>query len=237
MSDQSNSSSSGSDDENKPVSNSENNVYSNVLTKLEGLRGKSEEEKQHRDVLIDGGTYLEELIATMEEHKNSTIDRETAILIENGLKAFLEGLGSIKMNELFGNSSVSAYEVFYSYIKLLNQTGMKNYLKRLKMNAFVKVLYGELIAIILQVIGLALTSTQFTMADLKEPLDNQELFQLMLNFVKVDLESDSSSTYSTISELILMCIWNYSDKTVVVPNLVKVGYPEAVIKWLSIANR
>ena len=232
MSDQSNPSSSSLDDENK-----QNNGYSKVLTKLEGLRDKLEREKHRRNVLIGGATYLEELIATIEEHKNSTMDREIAILIKNGLNAFLKGLSNIKMNELFKNGSVSANEVFYSYIKLLNQTGLNNYLKRLEMNDFVKDLYEEFITAILEVIQAAFPNIQFTIADLKEPSDNQELLELMLNFVKVDFEPDSPSTDSTISELILGFIWNYSDKTVVVPNLIKVGCSEAVIKWLSITNR
>jgi hypothetical protein len=114
---------------------------------------------------------------------------------------------------------------------------MKTYLKRLDMQVYVKILYEQFAKVILYVITLAASYSKLTIADLKEPLDNQEVLLLMLKFMKADLEPDSASTYSHITYLILFFSWNYSDKTVVVPNLIKIGYPEAALKWLSVSNR
>ncbi len=180
---------------------------------------------------------MTELIEAIEEHKDNAMDRETAILIECGFQSFINTLINAKMDELFKNDSTSAYEVFYSYIHLLNLSGMKNYLKRLDMHVFIKVLYGQFISSILGVIAFAVAYSKLTVADLKEPLDNQEPLLLMLNFIKDELESESSSTYSTVAESILSFVWNYADKTIIVPNLIKVGYPEAVLKWLSVIER
>jgi len=215
----------------------ENNIYSDVLTKLQSLQDKSEKEEYSRNILNDGAKYMATLIEVMEEHKDNIMSHETALSIENGIQIFLKALDNINMKELFENDSTAAYETFYLYINLFNLTGMKNYLKRLNIQDFIKMLYEELATVALSVIAFALAYCKLTVADLKEPLDNQELFLLMLNFMKNELETDSSSTCSTITELILAFLWNYADKTVVVPNLIKVGYPEAVLKWITIRDR
>jgi hypothetical protein len=225
------------DDASEPMMELKNAGYSDILTKLRNLQDKSEQTEYAKNVLIDGAKYMTELIEAIEEHKDNAMDRETAILIECGFQSFINALINAKMDELFKNDSTSAYEVFYSYIHLLNLSGMKNYLKRLDMHVFIKVLYGQFISSILGVTAFAVAYAKLTVADLKEPLDNQEPLLLMLNFIKDELESESSSTYSTVAESILSFVWNYADKTIIVPNLIKVGYPEAVLKWLSVIER
>jgi len=237
MSEQSSLSSNDLQDGSEPMEKSETNVYSDVLTKLQSLQDKSENEEYHRNILNDGAKYIAELIVVIEEHKDNTMSRETALSIENGIQTFLEALGNINMKELFENDSDASYETFYLYINLFNLTGMKNYLKRAQMQNFIKTLYEEFATVILSVVAFGLTYCKLTVADLKEPLDNQELFLLLLNFMKDELEAESTSAASTITELILAFIWNYSDKTVAVPNLIKVGYPEAVLKWITIGDR
>jgi hypothetical protein len=237
MSEESSLSSDDLHDESEPVEESENNVYSDVLTKLQSLQDKSEKGEHNRNILNDGAKYMAELIVTIEEHKDNTMSRETDLSIENGLQTFLKVLGNIDMKELFEKDSAAAYETFYLYLNLFNLTGVKNYLKRLNMQDFIKVLYEEFATVALSMIAFTLAFCKLTVADLKEPLDNQELFLLMLNFMKDELEADSSSAYSTVTELILAFIWNYSDKTVAVPNLIKVGYPEAVLKWIALRDR
>jgi hypothetical protein len=237
MGEQSSLSSSCLYDRRESVEKSKNNVYSDVLTKLRSLQNKYEKKEYHRSILNDGAKYMAELIVLIEEHKDSTMSRTTYSSIDNGFYEFLKLLFNIKMNELFENDSSAAYETFYLYIHLLNLTGMKNYFKRLDMQNFIKMLYEQFATVTLSLIGLTVAFCKFTVADLKEPLANQELFLLMLNFMKDELDADSSITYSKITELILNFVWNYADKTVVVPNLIKAGYPEAALKWLTITNR
>jgi hypothetical protein len=237
MSEHSNLNSSDLQDRGEPSAMLKNEVYSNVLSKLRSLQDKSDQEECRIDVLKDGATYIAELIVAIEEDKNSTMSKETALSIERGFSAFTTALGNIEINTFFANDSASAYETFYTYMHLLNLTGMKNYLKQLDMNKLVKILYGEVASIIFNVIVLAVTYSKFTIVDLKEPLDNQEPLQLMLHFVKDDLAPDSSRRYSIVKEFILMFLWNYSDKTVIVPNLIKARYPEAVLERLSLINR
>jgi hypothetical protein len=215
----------------------ENTVYSGVITKLRSLEEKSDNKEYHKHILNDGAKYLKELIVIIEKNKDNTMDRKTAVSIEDGFKAFLKALVKIEMKELFENDSVTAYEIFYLYIHLFNLTGMKNYFKRVQVQIFVNLLYEESISIILQVIAFTVAYCKFTLADLEKPLNNQPLLLLMLNFIKDELEPDSSITYSTVSQLILSFIWNYADKTVLIPNLIKIGYPEAILKWLSIIDR
>jgi hypothetical protein len=237
MSDQSSSSNSNLPDASESEVKLEDKVYSDVLTKLRNLQEKSEKKEYRKNVLNNGAKYMGELIVIIEEHKDKMMSRQTASSINNGFNIFLEALGDIHANELFENDSAYAYETFYSYINLFNLSGMKNLLKRLHMKAFVKIFYQQFASVILHVIAVAVAYSKFTVADLIEPLDNQETLLLMLNFIKDELDPNSSFTYSTVTDLILAFLWNYADKTVVVPNLIKVGYPEAVLRWLSVTDK
>lgn len=211
--------------------------YSDVLTKLRNLHDKSKNEEYRKNIMIDGAKYLTELIRIMEENKDSSMSQDIAISIESRINLFLNAVSNIEMMDLFNEDSNYAYEIFYLYINLFNLSAFKNYLKRLKLNYFFQILYGNLSMIILQLSAVALFACKLTIDDLKEPLDNQESLLLMLNFMKNEFESDSSSIYSKTTESILSFIWNYSDKTVIIPNLIKIGYPEAILKWFSIIDK
>jgi hypothetical protein len=226
-----------SSNHNSSNTNEENTIYSNVINKLRSLDDKSDTKSYQKHIFNDGAKYLMELIVLIEENKDEPMNRKIALSIEDGFKIFLKGLAKINMKELFENDSMGAYEIFYSYIDLFNLSGIKNYFKRIQMQFFIKLLYEECLSIILQIIGLTVAYCKFTRTDLEKPLDNQKSLLLMIHFLKDELEPNSSLPYSTISDLILSFLWNYADKTMIIPNLIKTGYPESVLKWLSIIDR
>ncbi len=230
MSEDSNTRNDDSDDTNQ----SETTVYADVLSKLHNLQEKSAEKEEQRNVLNDGAKYMTELIILMEKHKDQTMDQTTAVSINEAIQSFLNTAVQIEMKELWENDSASAKEIFYSYMKIFNLSAMKNYLQLLHMQMFVKVLYEKCIIIILAIVASIITHCKFTVVDLQEPRDNQEILRLMLNYIKGELDPQSSLPYSVTTRMIFSFLWNYADKTVVVPNLIKVGYPEAVLKWLSL---
>jgi hypothetical protein len=225
------------DNETKPVPIVEKNVYADVLAKFQSLQDRSEKKEDQRNVLNDGAKYLAELIELMEENNDITMNARMALSIENGFQIFVKELVEISMKELMENDVASVYELFYLYINLFNLSGMKNCLKRLPMQYFVKILYTEFASIIFAIIATTVGYCKFTVVDLEEPRNNQELLLIMLNYVKDELEPDSSLEYSTMARSILAVLWNYTDQTVIIPNLIKVGYLEAILKWLSVTDR
>jgi hypothetical protein len=67
--------------------------------------------------------------------------------------------------------------------------------------------------------------------DLKE---HEHILQLVLKYANIDFES---SNYSNLTYQTLLTLLNYSNKTVLVPCLIKTDYPRALLKWLSIVAK
>lgn len=211
----------------------ENSVYSDILAKLINLHQLSDNEENHHNVLNDGAKYLSELITVMDEHKDETLTQETATAIEEGFQLFVKGVDQINLNDSYENDSQLAKDCFYSYFNLLNLPAMKRYFQREEMQQFHQILYGEFLPIILWLASAISSICHFSIVDLEEPRDSREIFLLLLNYMKGELDPGSTFPYSKTTQLILSCLWSYTDKTVVVPNLIKSGYPEAVLQWIS----
>jgi hypothetical protein len=220
-----------SNTDNKPKGGDE--IFSDILTKLQSLEVRSKNQELRKSTSEEGATFLMELINLMEEHKNDMTD-ENYLASKNGFNLIITSWDNMDMSNLLEGDSDHAYDIFYSYFDLFMLSGMKNYLKRIDMNRSLKLLYGNCVNIILHVVTVAVTYTKLTINDLQEPRDSRESLLLMLNYIKDDLETTSKSTYSDTTALILSFLWNYADKTSIVPNLIRVEYPKAVLKWLSI---
>ena len=208
-------------------------LYSDVLAKLTNLQELSSHVDNHRRVLNGGAEYMSELITVMDEHKDETMDQPTAMRIQKGFRAFVNGVCQINMKDLFENDSTAAKESFYYYFNLLKLSAMKRFFQREDLQKFHNVLYGEFLSIIFPIATLLISSCKFTVADLEPPQNNREIFELLLNYIKGELDPGSTLPYSKTTDLILSCLWNYSDKTIVVSNLIQVGYSQAVLQWIS----
>ena len=211
----------------------ENSVYSDTLAKLINLHQLSDNEENHRNVLNDGAKYLSELITVMDEHKDETLTQETAVIIEEAFQSFANGVCQISIKDSYENDSKSAKECFYSYLNLLNLPPMKRYFQREEIQQFHHILYGEFLSSIFWLATEIMFSCNFSIVDLEEPRDSREIFLLMLDYMKGEFDPGSTLPYSTTTQLILSCLWNYADRTIVVPNLIKTGYPQAVLQWIS----
>ena len=66
-----------------------------------------------------------------------------------------------------------------------------------------------------------------TNIDLQE---HENVLQAVLIYANKAFES---SKYSSSTHAILSNLLNYSNETFLVPSLIKTGYPEALLKWLS----
>ena len=204
-------------------------IYSNIVGQLIDLNHLSNRENEQL-VLQNGIEFTKELLMIMDEHKDDPMNKETVLNIEKGVQALLTSLTRINLVKLFENDSISAKQLFYSYLNLLNLSPMKIYLQR---QQFHSILYGKFLSIILSAVTVLISCCKFTIDDLEEPKNNREMFLLMLNYMKDELDPQSSLSYSTTTKLIFTFLWSYADKTVLIPNLIQVGFPESILKWLS----
>jgi hypothetical protein len=56
----------------------------------------------------------------------------------------------------------------------------------------------------------------------------------VLNYANMDFES---STYSDLTDATLLTLLTYSNKTVLVPYIIKTDYPRALLKWLTLVSK
>jgi hypothetical protein len=211
-------------------------IFSDVLAKLRNLVNKSDEENQDVVVLSDGATIFTELINLTEDRKVD-VSREIVILVANVFERFKDALFDIKMDKLLKNDSVCANKIFYLYFDLLKLSGIQNYFKHDETHGeYAKNLFQQFVLVIFVVLTMSVPFCMLTTSDSKSLCDNCEIFSLILNFLKTDI-TEASTSYTPVTNIILLFLWNYADKTVVVPSLIKTGYSEAVLKWLSIAGR
>ena len=60
--------------------------------------------------------------------------------------------------------------------------------------------------------------------------EHEHVLQVLLIYANKAFES---SNYSLSTSIMLRNLLNYSNETILVPNLIKTNYPEALLKWLS----
>jgi hypothetical protein len=64
--------------------------------------------------------------------------------------------------------------------------------------------------------------------------EHEHVLKSVLDDANIDFES---SIYSARTTLMLVRLLNYSNKTVLVPCLIKTDYPRALLKWLSSVSK
>lgn len=204
-------------------------IYSTILDKFTHLNDLSNDQI----VLQNGIEYLKELLIIMDEHQMDSIDKQTALAIEEGIQAFLKSLTRINLNQLFENDSTLAKQFFYSYFDLFHLSPMKNYFQRKQIERLFNLLYTQVISILLSTMTVLILSCKFTREDLEESKNNRDIFVLMLNYMKEELDPHSSLSYSVITKLTFSFLWIYADKTVLIPNLLQVGFHQSIVQWLN----
>jgi hypothetical protein len=121
----------------------------------------------------------------------------------------------------------------------LNLSDIKTYLEHGEINRNSEKLYKKNIfsSLILKVLTSAMMASHFSVQHLQQLSDYNENLLLMLNYVQAEIHNWPMPNYSSVTMSILLFIRSYADKTVLVPNLIKVGCVETVLKCLTKVNK
>ena len=214
----------------------EDDPHSGLVAELDSLQIKFEEQEFHKDAVTDLATCMSECIAALDEDQKPEMSQKTATVILKKLKVFKDAWGAIDANQMFRDDSTFACRMFYSYNSLLALPAMKNYFQRRPMHRHIKSLCRTLVTMILYRCTAAVRHCTFSTADLREPLDNHEVFVLLLSYASGDFDSDSCFDCSFNTDQIQHYFSCYSNLTIAVPNLIKAGCPPVLMKWLTVAN-
>jgi len=214
-------------------------IFGDLLTKIKAFLDKSNQEPFEKVIFIDEWQIFNDFFNLMEKHEKNLTD-EDLLVVERGLKLFVRKTHRVDPEDVFiTDSTYAKKEIFYMYFNLINLDAIQNYLKNAQMPDNLKILYRICISRILIVISGACIYTDLSSNDLKRPINFIELLSLMLNYAKTDLKSSnltlrpSNIDASITRDIILYVIWNYSDHTIMVPDLIKAGCLETIIDGLT----
>ncbi len=125
--------------------------------------------------------------------------------------------------------------IFYLFFNLFNTNIIQNYLKNIEISDHLKILYRSCISRILVVMTYTCKLSDLGLNDIQRPMYCLELLSLMLNYVQTNFKSsDLTSTDQLILNLcILSFILWYGDKTILIPDLMKIGCSEIMVDILK----
>jgi hypothetical protein len=218
---------------------SDNEIFNDVISQIQVFAEKSKQERYERNLFILEWKIFNEFFNLIEKHQTNFRD-EDLFVVKRGLKLFIHATSNVKSNDLFLTDLVYAKEIFYLYFNLLNINLIQNSFKNDQMSDHLKILYRPSISRILDVMIDTSAITDLALNDSARPINCIELLSLMLNYVQTDLKSSNislhpSSTDASITrKLILLFLWCYSDKIILVTDLIEVGALEIMINILRI---
>ncbi|CAM4775638.1 unnamed protein product [Rotaria magnacalcarata] len=148
------------------------------------------------------------------------------------LKLLIKSIDNIDTDKLFERDPIYALETVYVYLNLLNLPGIKTYLAYRTID---EQLYEKYIlpSIIFKVLTSATKASHFSLHDLQKLNDYSETLSLILNCVQTEIYSCTTSNYSKTTTSILLFVCTYSDKTVLIPNLIKTDFVKGVAECLK----
>jgi hypothetical protein len=162
----------------------------------------------------------------MEKHEKNLTD-EDLLVLKRGLKLFVDEPDNVDPDY--------CKNIFYMFFNLLNKNIIQNYLKNVEIPDHLKILYRLCISRILIVMTYTCKLADLGLDDLQRPAFCHELLSLMLNYVKTNFKAlDPLSTDQLILNLCILSfmLW-YGDKTILIPDLMKVGCSEIMIDILT----
>jgi hypothetical protein len=208
-----------------------------IVTKIRTLKEQATTpDRLVKSNLIDFQHIQVELVNLIERTKITNIISKNYLALEKAVKHSMKPLlKNDQLRQFANNNPDDAKETLYLYLSFFKLSAIQNYLLHSKMYRTLKQFYRNRVVNVLSAMILVIVTCSFTKQDLEKLSDYNDILSLMLNYVNAELESVTiTPKLSRTTEKILMFVWGYADKTVLVPNLIKVGYSEAVLEWLSI---
>jgi hypothetical protein len=210
-------------------------IFGDLLTKIKVFREKMKGEKLKKSDFILEWEIFNDFFNLMEKHENNLTD-ENLSLLKQGLKLFIYEPDNIDPDNVLTTDLDYCKNIFYLFFNLFNTNIIQNYLKNIEISDHLKILYRPCISRILVVMTYTCKLSDLGLNDLQRPTYCLELLSLMLNCVQTNFKS--SNLTSTDQLILNLCILSfilwYGDKTILIPDLMKIGCSEIMVDILKI---
>jgi hypothetical protein len=210
----------------------DNEIFGDILTKIKDFVDKTNR-KFKKKYLTDAWQIFNDLLNRMKKHeKDLTVENISAV--KKGVDLFSDATSNIDSSDVLNTDLVYAKEIFYMYFNLINHPVIKDYLKNVKMDDDLKMIYRICTTEIIRMMRCTPIEIDLSVNDLQRPTNCIELLSIMQNYVKTDLNSSDLAVEELYIEAsitrwsILNLFMFYSDKTNMVPDCIKAGWLETL---------
>ena len=217
----------------------EDEIFRNIFQKIQSFANQLRAEIFTKDIFILERDIFFDLFNLIEQHQATLTDDQITFL-KRGFGLFIYSTDRTIPHEVFATYlSYAKKDIFYLYFNLMNLSMVQNYLKNTEMPSELESICRYSVSRILLVMRYSGLYTDLTLNDEQRPNNSVELLASMLQNVKADLESadlainPSANDPSITRCLILTFLWDYSDKTILVEDLVEAGCSQILIDGLT----
>lgn len=216
---------------------SDTEIVNNLLLKIKIFKKVSKAKKIEKNLLILQWEIMNDFFDLIEKYEKILIDKDLLIL-KNGIELFLHTIDDIYQidSSIIIDIDVNySKEIFYMYFKLFNIVLIQNYLKNEYISDYSHIPFSYLIARICYIMNCAMIVKDICSADIQRPINTIELLSLIINYIKTDFQSFNFNLNSLVIDKsspkyqCLVFLRNYSNQTVLVPNLIEVGCSNIIV--------
>lgn len=138
----------------------------------------------------------------------------------------------INETDLFINDKDFSRQAFFAYLDLLNTHEIQQFFVASSASTLSDAILESNIYIILFTLSTMCLYVSFVDDDIDDKYDC--VFNAMRTHVEQKLQSTrSQKNTKTIHQRILSLLWNLSDRTIIVPSLLRTGLGKSVVEWLN----
>lgn len=217
----------------------EDEIFGNIFQKMQSFANQSQAEIFTKDIFILERDIFFDLFNLIEQHQTTLTDDQITFL-KKGFGLFIYSTDRTIPHEVFATYlSYAKKEIFYLFFNLMNLPMIQNYLKDIEIPYEWRGICRYGISRILLVMRYSGLYTDLTLNDKQRLTNSVELLASMLENVKADLESadlainPSANDPSITRCLILTFLWDYSDKTILVEDLLEAGCSQILFDGLT----
>ncbi|CAF4119036.1 unnamed protein product [Rotaria sp. Silwood2] len=142
----------------------------------------------------------------------------------------------INETDLFNNDNDFSRQIFFGYLDLLNTSEIQQFLTTLAPSTLADAIRESNIYILLFILSTLCRSIIFLDSDIADqynPLLNAMRVHVDQKLQTTVLQQHANERLISVHQRILLLLWDSSDRTVVVPSLLRTGFGKSVIEWLN----
>lgn len=215
-------------------------VFDSLLRKIKAFTNKLKDKKMEKTDFIVEWEIFNEFFKLMEKYQKQLTDKHLLVL-KQGLTLFIHETDdtepdNVDPDHLLRTDLDYSKKLFYMFFSLFHSDVIQNYLKNIEISDVLKSLYRSCICRILLIMAYTCKISDLGLNDLHRSTYCLEILSSMVNYVYTNFKSldfIESTNEIMINRCVLSFLLWYSDKTILIPDLMKIDCPTIMVDILT----